>query len=408
MNRSNLAISSVLDASRYPYTVDLEQFVRRHYGPVSYNVVMLRREVVERALERIREALERGVITGSKPPDVEVPAFYLGLLLVKLSGDKWALSRYALAEAERSYQLLQGEDDEVIAALASRLSTGIVYEERGYRRVYAVTSTGLPLYREYRYSLSIYRYASLARRLLGDPKWKTSNLPVLNGRVYLERGMVVRLIKEAVMEYVERLAGMFEEVRGEKLPEELARLLEEASRLIREARPKPRVLREGGRIRVRVPKGVVVEEAFPPCMADILEKARRGEHLSHHERFAIATFLLNLGVDVDRVVDVFRNMPDFNEKIARYQVEHLAGLRGSGKKYRTYSCEKMRSLGLCKAECGTRNPIQAYYRNLSRLAREGKLRLDSISGGGGAGNGGGESVEQEGEEAGARSDGEQG
>jgi DNA primase large subunit len=39
--------------------------------------------------------------------------------------------------------------------------------------------------------------------------------------------------------------------------------------------------------------------------------------------------------------------PDFNEKIARYQVEHIAGLRGSRTRYKPPSCQTMRSLGLC-------------------------------------------------------------
>ncbi len=397
----------VVDAAKYPFTVDLESFVRRRFGPVSYQVVMLRRDVVERALERIRSAVAEARVEPGGNPEVEVLSFYLGLLLVTLLGDKWAVSRYALAEAEKSYQLLRDEDDRVIYSVARLVGVGLEYRERGYRVAYAVTSTGVPLYKEYHYSLSIFEYARVARRLLGDPKWKTTNLPVLRGRVLLEKQQVVRLLKEAIMEYIERLSGIFSEVRGEKLPDELVKLLEEARRVVSEARPKPVVERAGRRIRVRLPKGVVVEEAFPPCMADILERARRGEHLSHHERFAIATFLLNLGVDVDRVVDVFRNMPDFNEKIARYQVEHLAGLRGSGKRYYTYSCEKMRALGLCKGDCGTRNPIQAYRRMLAKLVKEGKLRLDSISGGGG-GPRGDEHVGEEGEEASADTRGEQG
>ncbi len=390
----------MIDAARYPFTVDLEEYVRRRYGPVSYSIVMLRRDVVNRAFERIREAVREARVTPGSNPDIEVLAFYLGLLLVTLTGDRWAVSRYALAEAEKSYELLKEEDDEVIVSVAKSLGVNLVYDPRGYRYAYAVTSTGVTLYRVYHYALTFYQYARLAKRLLGDPKWRTSNLPVTRGLVYLEKDQVVRLLKEAVMEYVERLSSKFQELRGEKLPDELARLIEEARRVVQEARPKPKVLKQGGRIRVKIPKGVVVEEAFPPCMADILERARRGEHLSHHERFAIATFLLNLGVDVDRVVDVFRNMPDFNEKITRYQVEHLAGLRGSGKRYRTYSCEKMKSLGLCKAECGTRSPIQAYYRILSRMVKEGKLRLDSISGGVPAGDEGVGSVGEEGEETG--------
>ena len=389
----------MIDAARYPFTVDLEEYVRRRYGPVSYSTVMMRRDVVERALERIREAIRDAKISQGRSPDVEVLAFYLGLLLVTLVGDKWAISRYALAEAEKSYELLLGEDDETIISVARSIGVDLVYDPKGYRYAYAVTSTGLTLYRVYHYALTFFRYAALAKRLLGDPRWRTSNLPVHRGLVYLEKEQAVRLLKEAIMEYVERLSARFEELRGEKLPDELVKLVEEARRVVQEARPKPKILRQGGRIRVKIPKGVIIEDAFPPCMADILERARRGEHLSHHERFAIATFLLNLGMDIDRVVDVFRNMPDFNEKIARYQVEHLAGLRGSGKKYRTYSCEKMRSLGLCKGECGTRNPIQAYYRILARMVKEGKLRLESISGGGPAGDEGVGSVGEESEEA---------
>ncbi|AEM39570.1 DNA primase, large subunit [Pyrolobus fumarii 1A] len=378
--------SIIVDAARYPYTVDLEQFVRKRFGPVSYSVLMLRRDVVERALERIREAIERGAISvGNGNPEVETLAFYLGLLLVTLLNDRWAVSRYALAEAERSYQSLLHESDETIVAIAQKIGVGLEYHEKGLKQPYAVTSTGIVLYREYHYSISIFEYARVARRLVGDPKWKPTNLPVKDGRVYLDKDMAVRLLKEAIMEYIERLASTFSEVKPEKLPDELIQVLEEARRVLNEARPKPKVMRAGGKIRVKLPKGFVVEEAFPPCMADIIDRARRGEHLSHHERFAIATFLLNLGVDIDRVVDVFRNLPDFNEKVARYQVEHLAGLRGSGKKYRTYSCEKMRSLGICKGECETRSPIQAYYRNVSRLVKEGKLRLESISGSGEAG-----------------------
>ncbi len=393
------ALAGIIDATAYPFTVDLEQFVRKRYGPVSYSTVMLRRDVIDRALERIREAVEKGVIESrASNSEVEVLAFYLGLLVAALLRDKWLISRYALAEAERAYRLLLEEDDETIVSLAHRIGVNLKYEERGLRVPYAVTSNGVVLYHEYHYSIMVFEYARLAHRLSGDPKWKLTNQPVIRGYVYLEKKSVTRLLKEAVMEYVERLAKSFEENRVEKIPDELARILEEARRVLEEARPKPKVERVGKRIRVKLPKGYVVEEAFPPCMQDILERARRGEHLSHHERFAMATFLLNLGVDVDRVVDVFRNMPDFNEKIARYQVEHLAGLRGSGKRYRTYSCEKMRALGICKGDCGTRNPIQAYYANLKRLLKEGRLKLDSISGGT-SGEQGVEDVGEEGEES---------
>ena len=95
--------------------------------------------------------------------------------------------------------------------------------------------------------------------------------------------------------------------------------------------------------------------------------AEKGEHLTHHQRFALATFLLNIGMDIEDVLNIFRNLPDFNERIARYQVEHLAGIRGGRKKYLVYSCEKMRTLGLCNSSCDVKNPLVFYWRTLKKL-----------------------------------------
>ncbi len=111
---------------------------------------------------------------------------------------------------------------------------------------------------------------------------------------------------------------------------------------------------------------------FPPCIKHLIAELKQGKHLSHHERFAVATFLINIGTDVEYVLNLMRYSPDFNEKIARYQVEHLAGLRGARKKYLVYSCDKMKSLGICVAECGTKNPLQYYFRELRKLRGDKK------------------------------------
>jgi DNA primase large subunit len=75
-------------------------------------------------------------------------------------------------------------------------------------------------------------------------------------------------------------------------------------------------------------------------------KARIAE-ASHKELFTVAAFLVNRGYSTEQILSMLAERPDFNEKIARYQVEHIAGLRGSRTKYRPPSCQTMRSLGLC-------------------------------------------------------------
>jgi len=100
---------------------------------------------------------------------------------------------------------------------------------------------------------------------------------------------------------------------------------------------------------------------YPPCVKHALEVMARGENLPHSARVMLATYMLAIGKPVDEIVRLYENAPDFNEKITRYQVEHLAGMKGSKTKYSVPSCDKLRNENLCfaTAECdGINNPIQ--------------------------------------------------
>ena len=67
-----------------------------------------------------------------------------------------------------------------------------------------------------------------------------------------------------------------------------------------------------------------------------------------------------------RSVLLFQNAPDYNEKITKYQVEHLAGKKGSQTKYSVPACSKLVNENLCYAtlDCrGITNPIQFGRKN---------------------------------------------
>ncbi len=116
----------------------------------------------------------------------------------------------------------------------------------------------------------------------------------------------------------------------------------------------PRLKERMERARRRAKRG-----GFPPCMRSLLERAQEGENLPHEARFALAAFLINVGWDEDQVVEVFSNLPDFDEERCRYQVRHIAGKEGSGTRYLPPNCDKMREWGLCENPdgCGVKNPI---------------------------------------------------
>ena len=84
---------------------------------------------------------------------------------------------------------------------------------------------------------------------------------------------------------------------------------------------------------------------FPPCVLEILKKAKEGQNLVHHERLFIVWFLLALDYPVEKVVDVFSTLPDFDRDKTNYQVEYA-----KKKKYTPYQCSTLQSIGLCMKE----------------------------------------------------------
>jgi len=99
---------------------------------------------------------------------------------------------------------------------------------------------------------------------------------------------------------------------------------------------------------------------WAPCMVALRNRVADAGHFG---LFSLAAYMANRGYDVNSIVDVLRVRSDFDERIARYQVEHIAGLRGSRVKYKPPSCQSMKTHGLCidnGRQCphNIKNPLQ--------------------------------------------------
>jgi DNA primase large subunit len=83
---------------------------------------------------------------------------------------------------------------------------------------------------------------------------------------------------------------------------------------------------------------------YPPCVQEILKKTQEGQNLIHTERLFIVWFLLALDYPVEKVVDLFSALPDFDREKTTYQVNFA-----KKKQYTPYKCLTLKSLNLCKA-----------------------------------------------------------
>jgi DNA primase large subunit len=67
----------------------------------------------------------------------------------------------------------------------------------------------------------------------------------------------------------------------------------------------------------------------------------------------------------DKVVELFRSFSDFNERMTRYQVEHIAGEKGSRTRYIPPKCDTLKTHSVClnpDALCKRVHHPLAYYR----------------------------------------------
>ena len=133
------------------------------------------------------------------------------------------------------------------------------------------------------------------------------------------------------------------------------------------------------------PRTLKLDE-LPECVSYMEELMKRGE-LPHQGRVCWATALLWLyqlrdeKTESEAVELLLGKLSEllgdkFSEKIARYQLEHLAGLKGSGKKYYPCGCRKLQEMGLCplsedkRKECKWMSRFSHYVKTATEQAQE--------------------------------------
>jgi DNA primase large subunit len=272
----------------------------------------------------------------------ELLSYPVARILVAAIGDQYLIKRFSLYESKWAYDRLREEDDRGLMAVGNEFGLNIKISPRFSDRKLELHFT------------DYLRYAAGFR----DLDWKLINQTVINGKVYITKGMCARLVEEAIRDRVH--AGL-----TGKVPEPIVTALEPHLAEIRESLDALKAERN------MVADGEVSEDAFPPCMKALLSDLQRGTNLPHTARFALTSFLANIGLDKEQIMDLYRMAPDFREDMTRYQVEHITG--GSGTEYTAPSCKTMMTYGNCSGknpQCEwVTHPLSYYRKAMLRKAR---------------------------------------
>ncbi|MBC7090850.1 MAG: hypothetical protein H5T50_02935 [Nitrososphaeria archaeon] len=332
------------DLVKYPFLEETKEYIAK--------LGLTLNDFVSNEFEKVIRRCELRLMSSRYPPelytldkDTDLLSFILALIIIKASQREDVFTRFAFNEANRAEHFLKTEENKrVLTYILKRLLNINILEVDDF-----IGNS------HYEYAIHVKDYIKLSSSLKSI-HWKIVNKIVYNGLVYLKRREIIRLARDKIYQEIYK---RIKDAPTPVVPQNLQYLVD-----IVKNRPLPKRLAKN-----------LVPTVDPPCVTQILDKIKAGKNLSHYERFFITTFLLKRGKTIDEIISLFSFSPDFNEKIARYQVEHIAGLRGGRKQYNVPDCKTLFSQSLCYKNESCDNishPLNYKLKKVEKLWREEK------------------------------------
>jgi len=292
------------------------------------------KRIVSMAFDRIKIATDGKIYKSNLSANdsslpMEVFSFLIAVILLKLTGIHTLIRRFSLAEARRSERFLEKDLSNHNDRAKEQIALQIM------RDLFSITIKKqdddfiIPISNYLKHSINFH-----------EREWKLINRKINNGNVFLTSHETVRLVRKEIDQFISS------KIHSANTPEMIEGFQEYVDKL--------KVLAKKFEVKI------VESSEYPPCIKHAIEVLEKGENLPHSGRFMLATYLLAKGQQVEEIAPLFKNAPDYNEKVTLYQLNHLAG-KNSTTKYACPSCEKLKSQNLCFAipECDNIiNPIQ--------------------------------------------------
>jgi len=321
------------DLAKYPFLNEAGDYLREsRFGWEELDRPDMK-DIIDRAAERVEVEVGGNVYDKLDKYEIEILTFLVSLIIVKSIGLEPVLRKFSLAEARRAEKFLT-DDLKHQNEMQRRSLFAKIFDDLFMLKIDVAQDGRL-------FKVKVADYLSRSSHF-HEQEWKLINRLVHGGYVYLDADETVRLVRNELSVLI------YEKIKAMTVP----------------TLPQMIKLRSDGlraKFAPRYEYHATTTTIYPPCVKHALAVMHSGENLAHSARVMLATYMLAIGKPVDEIVLMYENAPDFNEKITRYQVEHLAGMKGSRTKYSVPSCEKLKNENLCYAtpECdGIINPIQ--------------------------------------------------
>jgi DNA primase large subunit len=330
------------DYAKYPFLKEATKYLKIPNLRIEDLTAPELEEILKRAEERVEEAiLYTRVSRRPEKADNEISSYPIAMILATATKSSFIQKRYALAEAKQTFEDLKDEPKEKMLAFAQNFGW----------RLAVNNNDEIP----YEFTIHFTQYLKNTTHLR-EKKWKLVNRLLSNGNVYLTRTETARLLSEEVRRYIEK------RLETKELPNFPPKITEIAEKIMKLS------VEKIGKTEIEGFPKTIVQTAFPPCIKALYEATSAGRHLSHVGRFTLTSFLINIGMSPEKVIELFKGFSDFNERMTCYQVEHIAGERGSRTHYTSPKCDTLQTHGVCTNQDETcekiRHPLKYYRRKI--------------------------------------------
>ncbi len=302
-------------------------------------------QVRERGKQRVLEAIGDGIIRSECPDTIsaekELLSYPVARILVSCINDGYLIHRYAAAEAESAYELLKKLPDNSLKEITGDFNIATEIDDRAFI---------IPFTDYIRYASTIH-----------DAEWKLINSRMNCGRVYLTKEKFSRVLKEAIRKRIESSLPL-------DVPAQICTALDKYIEQVRRnlsTRKSEFSIEEFREI---------MPDCFPPCIVRAISNTHAGVNLPHTMRFALTSFLLNIGMNEDGIIELFKTSSDFDDERTRYQVMHIHGATGTV--YKSPSCSTMITYGNCAGReplCDNISHPLGYYRKKALILKKRKI-----------------------------------
>lgn len=342
------------DYSKYPFLKVSAEYLKNVPDLQQPIVKIIETDFGMRSLDLAKTRLTNAITKKNLPingaVDEEIASFFFARVLLSIPSpvNKSLIEKFITYETDRFYRLYTSENNSKKSFIEKDLQISFM------KRQYTLTE-----------------YIPISIKLIqSSARWKLVNMKIVDGIVDISELTKSKFDTKSdapdILFFKEQIKHKLRSTMPMKIDKETRSVLEPIAK---------EIFGEYINTHESGDYGEVTPSNYPPCIQHIIDLIQKHENPTHSGRFALVTFLHEIGLPESDIITIFQTVRDFDMSQTIYQIQHISGQQGTPA-YKCPACDTMKTNGLCM---GSNNSLCAkvkhplgYYQAKHKFATQQK------------------------------------